>query len=179
MIAFYRCEKQYVTPSDLKNHKKSQHMQKDIPCGNFFILIRVELYLIFRTISEICRKLFATQKNLKRHILCHEEPKFKCTFKNCSKAFVLKSKLKIHLKLHAGNRDHLCHLCEKSYICQKDLKRHLDVQHQATTYYCEICPFTNSRKDYLRNHLNSAHKHLTVEQKNEILARTRVTHNAV
>lgn len=109
----------------------------------------------------------------------HDEPKFKCIFDGCTKAFIDNAKLKDHVKLHEGNRDHLCHLCEKSYFHQKDLKRHLDVAHKATIFYCEVCTFTISRKDYLRNHLNSAHKHLTLEEKNEILARTKVTRNVI
>lgn len=128
----------------------------------------------------------------------HDEPKYKCDFEGCTKAFIDNAKLKDHQKLHEGNRDHLCHLCEKSYFHQKDLKRHvrnvwealnsrlifilqfkLDVAHKATIFYCEVCPFTISRKDYLRNHLNSAHKHLTLEEKNDILARTKVTRNSV
>lgn len=64
-------------------------------------------------------------------------------------------------------------------ICYLDLKRHLDVAHKQTVFYCELCTFTISRKDYLRNHLNSAHKQLNSEEKNEILARTKVTRNIV
>lgn len=138
----------------------------------------VQIFYCF-DFAEICGKLFATQKHLTRHKMYHDEPKYKCTFEGCSKAFIDNAKLKDHVKLHEGNRDHLCHLCEKSYFHQKDLKRHLDVAHKATIFYCEICSFTISRKDYLRNHLNSAHKHLTLEEKNDILARTKVERNVV
>jgi len=62
---------------------------------------------------------------------------------------------------------------------QKDLKRHLDVAHKQTIYYCSLCAFTISRRDYLRNHLNSAHKHLTIDEKNEIMAKTKVVRNPV
>lgn len=80
---------------------------------------------------EICGKLFATNKHLTRHRLYHDEPKFKCLFDGCLKAFIDNAKLRDHQKLHEGNRDHLCHLCEKAYFHQKDLKRHLDVHHSA------------------------------------------------
>lgn len=109
----------------------------------------------------------------------HKEPKFKCNFKGCTKAFVNISRLKGHMKIHAGKRDHACHLCEKSYFHQKDLRLHWDVAHKAKTFHCELCTFTNSRKDYLQNHLNSAHKNLSLEQKKEILARVKVTRKNV
>ncbi len=31
--------------------------------------------------------------------------------------------LKVHQKIHAGVRDHMCFQCEKTFITAKDLKR--------------------------------------------------------
>lgn len=150
-----------------------------MPCGKSLMHNCFKISRTYFQFTEICGKLFATQKHLTRHRMYHEEPKFRCNFEGCLKAFIDNAKLKDHQKLHEGNRDHLCHLCEKAYFHQKDLKRHLDVAHKQTIFFCELCTFTISRKDYLRNHLNSAHKSLSVDEKNEILARTKVTRNVV
>lgn len=173
----HSCGKAYFTRKDLQNHKKSQHSEKDMPCKLLEIFKEVFETKIIFNLGQTCGKFFATQKHLTRHSLYHLEPKFRCDFEGCVKAFIDNAKLKDHQKLHQGHRDHLCHLCEKTYFHRKDLKRHLDVAHKQTIFFCEICTFTISRKDYLRNHLNSAHKHLSIEEKNEILLRTKVTKN--
>lgn len=38
-----RCGKAYFTRKDLQNHRKSQHMEKDMPCGKFAAFLVADL----------------------------------------------------------------------------------------------------------------------------------------
>lgn len=174
-----RCDKTFSEKRLLNDHTKSVHLKiKDIPCGKSFFFFPLK-YLTEYFETEICGKLFSTKRHLDHHLPYHEEPRFKCEVVGCDKAFIFKSKLKDHMKIHEGSRDVKCHLCEKSFVYKKHLMLHLDDAHERTTFHCEICPFTNGRKAYLQNHLNSKHKELTDEQKKEILARVKITRKVV
>lgn len=84
-------------------------MEKDMPCeicGKLVSLIKRLIENLF-LISPYSALKFATTKHLTRHRMYHEDPKYKCQFEGCLKAFIDNAKLKDHMKLHEGNRDHV------------------------------------------------------------------------
>lgn len=63
---------------------------------------------------------------------------FKCTEKDCGKAFLNSHSLKIHVRVHTKDRPYGCEIvgCEKNFTTLYRLKAHQRV-HNGTTFKCE------------------------------------------
>ena len=102
-LACQFCPKRFGQAIRLKDHINNNHgIKQEIPCTQ-------------------CSKIFHSNRNLKAHLIYHEEPKFIC--RHCGKKFYLSNKLKEHLKTHEG-AEHSCNLCSRSFQLLSSLKRH-------------------------------------------------------
>ncbi|XP_035741581.1 zinc finger protein 16-like isoform X1 [Vespa mandarinia] len=75
-----------------------------------------------------CNRRYSSKKSLERHILTHNEKKFKC--EKCEKQFFHVDKLLQHGKLHRSNdKSNLvpCKICNKSFRKTDTMVRHLNV----------------------------------------------------
>ncbi|XP_058829383.1 uncharacterized protein LOC131688841 [Topomyia yanbarensis] len=76
-----QCDASYLSMASLKEHAKIAHSGDD------------------KFECNICNKLFAAKRSLKRHKLCHsEERPFPCTVENCKEAYKNQSHLARHMK---------------------------------------------------------------------------------
>jgi len=66
----------------------------------------------------------------------HAKP-FKCT--ECHKTFRMKEELKIHFRVHSGERPFKCNQCDKCFKQSTDLKRHILVHTGEKKYRCPQC----------------------------------------
>ena len=57
---------------------------------------------------------------------------FQCEFASCRKMFKNRAYLKIHLRVHTGERPYECHYCSQSFAARGNLSdhinRHLQIQ---------------------------------------------------
>jgi Zinc finger, C2H2 type len=122
------------------------------------LISRIEAHIKNREVTcEVCGKMFCTIRQLKDHIVLHNEASFVCTFDGCNKAFSVKSYFTRHIKTHGEKRDHKCHLCDKAYFFNRDLKRHFDTAHKRTTFFCEMCTYSHNRKEMISKHWKKVH----------------------
>lgn len=100
------CEDTFVYRDSLEIHKKRHSDEKSLEC-------------------IICRKLFSQRDFLNAHIMSHtveEPPEFECDI--CGEFFSFLSSLKIHFRIHAGEKPFKCDVCEMTFIRRKQLKLH-------------------------------------------------------
>lgn len=107
-----------------------------------------------------CNKRIPKGYEMKRHLLLHEIPKFKCAFEGCNKIFKQKSNLKRHIcETHASGERIQCPNCNNSFKNLRALNFHLDTQHPEWKWCCKDpnCTFETDQKVRILVHYNSHH----------------------
>ncbi|XP_014780692.1 zinc finger protein 271 [Octopus bimaculoides] len=76
----------------------------------------------------------------------------KCPY--CNKFKSSPAQLKIHLRIHTGERPFVCcgKGCEKTFARNEELTRHLRIHTGYRPYICRVCQRRFGRKDHLRKH---------------------------
>jgi uncharacterized Zn-finger protein len=89
-----------------------------------------------------CDKTFLKQENYERHIQNHEKDFkkiFQCSFPGCTKRFTAIYNLRIHYRIHTGDRPFKCDLCDKSYYDRANYKYHVKTGHIQVTRDEKTC----------------------------------------
>ncbi|CAL8087809.1 unnamed protein product [Orchesella dallaii] len=140
------CNKSFSTPYYLKNHITTVHENrwryKCDECGMGFrgkkqVETHVQVYhrniRQFKCPKEGCDKEYGTKSQLNNHLkharghMENKEKQFKCSFSECSAAFVDKSDLRRHELIHINKdkKPFQCHQCGKGFTLVDYLRQHL------------------------------------------------------
>lgn len=93
----------------------------------------------------------ATTSKVKTATTGDEKRKHQCNV--CDKAFMRKSNLVDHLRLHANVRPYECEVCTLSFVQIGNLRAHMRVHTKERPYKCEVCKKTYNQSGALKVHM--------------------------
>ena len=162
------CLKRYQNSNSLSQHKVDNHSNVKFQCGSCLKLFSAKRYLKehekkkhsnfgSRFGCEFCGKALSGKNELKIHSRIHTgEKPFHC--EECNKYFRAKSTFTIHMKSHSGTRNAVCDECGKRFIQRADLRKHIRTHTGEKPFACLSCDRSFARKDYLLKHEKTHNK---------------------
>lgn len=167
------CDLKFVSPSDIKNHRKRVHRAGRVYLGPHHCRI-CPTHIKFNSAAEkmehdkrlhidgesgmymcpICNQPYINNFKVVDHMRIHKEPSFVCDL--CGKNFVRRFSLKLHIEsVHAKKCDVQCDKCpHKKFKTVRALQIHTRAQHSDNPYRypCELCDrIFNSSTDRRRH----------------------------
>ena len=183
-----KCEVRLTSALYLKNHMilvhKIENPQNFETETESFSTIEKEEDIIDKFECPICKTVYASKKNLKRHILSvHGVRPYQCT--KCQTKFLSQRYLNQHMrkihkienmknsrKTHSNNSNETedlstiekryigCPFCKKNYADKASLKRHVLSVHEGVKHQCTKCDLKFGLKWSLNRHIKEVHQNI-------------------
>ncbi|XP_044212855.1 zinc finger protein 408 isoform X1 [Thunnus albacares] len=163
------CGKNYTSAESFKAHELSHRGERPYSCPHcektYGLKRDLKEHMVLHTgekpyVCEHCGKGFARRPSLRIHRLLHcsrliytQSPKLQCTI--CPKLLANSGSLRNHMKLHTGERPHICQHCGKCFSQKGNLDSHLRIHNGEKPYPCAECDQNFSQKQELRRHMLS------------------------
>ena len=103
-------------------------------------------------ICKVCDKVCKTPSELKVHIRIHSgERPYMC--KICDKLFSQISHLPSHMRIHTGDKPYQCEVCAKCFSRSGTLTQHMNIHTGDKRYQCKVCDKCFSQSSTLNKHM--------------------------
>ncbi|XP_044061313.1 zinc finger protein 408 isoform X2 [Siniperca chuatsi] len=163
------CGKNYTSAESFRAHQMSHRGERPFSCPHcektYGLKRDLKEHMVLHTgekpyVCEHCGKAFARRPSLRIHRLLHcsrmiytQPPKVQCTV--CPKLLANSGSLRNHMKLHTGEKPHICQHCGKCFSQKGNLECHLRIHNGDKPYPCSECDQSFSQKPELRRHMFS------------------------
>ncbi|KAM9861105.1 uncharacterized protein ACBR49_003465 [Aulostomus maculatus] len=163
------CGKNYTSAESFRAHQLSHRGERPFSCPHcektYGLKRDLKEHLVLHTgekpyVCEHCEKAFARRPSLRIHRLLHcsrliytQSPKLQCTL--CPKLLANTGSLKNHMKIHTGEKPHVCQHCGRCFSQKGNLDSHLRVHNGEKPYPCSECDQSFSQKQELCRHMLS------------------------
>jgi len=85
----------------------------------------------------------------------------------CDKAFGRSGSLRIHSRIHRGEKPYKCRICDSAFIQSSTLQVHMRVHTGEKPYKCSLCNKCFSQTGSLQQHKSRVHSYTTDELKQD------------
>jgi len=105
-----------------------------------------------------CPAAFEHLWRMKKHLKTHRRP-YRCGQRGCNKSFADRRNLRIHQRIHSGDRSEKCTLCAMAFSDPTTLRKHLQAVHREGAalkpFVCRKCHKAFGRRALLQAHMLS------------------------
>ncbi|XP_072518961.1 uncharacterized protein [Salminus brasiliensis] len=144
-----QCGKSFIQKYHLKRHLLVHSGKMSYACDQCDASFSRTDYL-----SLHMRNVHLSEGN-EKEIKAKPSKPFKCNV--CEKAFITRTSLEVHVRVHTGVTPFTCSICQRKFKQSSQMNAHMRTHSGEKPHACDVCGMKFLRKNYVRIHKEKKH----------------------